>query len=686
MSSNTNIQITDLDFSNIKQNFISYLQNQPVFKDYNFAGSALSTLIDILAYNTQYNSYYINMVANEMFLDSAIQRSSVVSHAKLLNYTPRSAIAPTAFITFTANGTTNSSLTLPRFTNFLSESVNGTNYNFVTTDSITVNTSSNTAIFTDVELKQGIPTSYTFNVNSTTNPTFTFEIPDLNIDTSTIEVFVQQSSSNSSYQIFQLANDFLTLNSDSKVYFLQEGPTGNYQIYFGDGILGTKLDDGNIIRVSYISTDGTSSVGANNFVLTSSFPGFTTSTVTPKVAASGGSNKESVASIKYQAPKSYSAQNRAVTKEDYITLIQQNKFGLTFDAVNVWGGEENNPPEYGKIFVAIKPTNGYTLTDNQKQIITNDIIKPISVMTVVPEIVNVDYVYLLLNSNVLYDAKNTTLTSAQISNIVKQGIISYCNSTLNTFNSTFIIGNLIQYIQSLDKSIVAVDFDLFLQKRIIPSLGVKQSYTVEFNNSLQRGTGNKALSVIPAFSQYDTSGNYYPTVYFEEAPDSSTNIDSVTVSSGGSGYTNPIITVSGDGTGAMAHAVVENGTITSIIIDSGGSGYTQASIVITDPTGTGAIGIAVLRGNYGYLRTYYYVNGIKNILTSYSHSTNAGTVDYTNGTVVLNNFNPTSVASPDGIIKVNAYAANRIVSSSYNKIVTLDANDESAITVNVIAK
>ena len=686
-SSNTNIQIADLDFSSIKQNFITYLQSQDTFKDYNFSGSAMSVLLDILAYNTQYNSFYLNMVANEMFLDSATQRASVVSHAKLLNYTPKSAIAPTAFINFQANGVANSSFTLPAYTNFMSQAVGGVNYNFVTTTSYTVNTANSVASISNVQLKQGNPTTYSYTVNSTTNPSYTFQIPDGNIDTSTLQVTVQQSSSNTSYTVYQQASNYLTLSSSSTVYFLQESTlSGYYEIYFGDGILGNELSDGNIIYISYISTSGTSSTGANNFVLMDSLQGLTSYNITPLISASNGSERESIDSIKFQAPKSYSAQNRAVTKDDYITLIQQNTTGLTFDAVNVWGGEEQAIPEYGKIFVAVKPTGAYTLTDNQKSVIINDIIAPVSVLTVTPEIVDVDYIYLLFNASVLYYSKNTNLTSSQISSLVNSGIITYCNNNLNTFNSTLVIGGLINYIQSLDNSIYAVDFDLYLQKRIIPQLNVKQTYTINFNNPLEMGSGSESLQITPSFSQYDSSGNYYPTVYFEVAPDSTTNIDSITVTSGGSGYVNPSVTISGDGTGATASATVVNGVITSITVTSGGSGYTQASIVISDISGSGAVAVAVIRGDYANLRTYYYVNGVKNILTSYSDTSNAGTVDFANGVVTLNNFNPVSLNNTDGILRVTAYSANRIVSSSYDKIITLDSNDASAITVNVTTK
>ena len=245
-ASNTNTQVSNLDFNSIKTNFTNYLQSQDTFKDYNFQGSALSVLLDILAYNTQYNAYYLNMVGNEMFLDSALQRSSVVSQAKVLNYTPKSAIAPTAFIDFSASSSA-TLLTIPKNTNFMSEAIDGINYNFVTTDSTTVPVNSGTAFFNNLELKQGIPGNISYTVNSTLNPSYTFEILDSNVDTTTLQVIVQNSSTDTTQTVYQLASNYLELTSTSNVYFVQEALNGNYQIYFGDGVLGNKLSDGNIV-------------------------------------------------------------------------------------------------------------------------------------------------------------------------------------------------------------------------------------------------------------------------------------------------------------------------------------------------------------------------------------------------------------------------------------------------------
>ena len=460
---NSNIQVTDLDFNTIKNNLKTFLQSQDILKDYNYEGSAISTLLDILAYNTQYNAYYLNMVANEMFLDSALLRSSVVSQAKTLNYVPKSAIAPSAIINLTVNQVTDSSLTLPKFTTFMSEAIDGVNYNFVTTDSYTNNTSSGKVQFNDIAIKQGIPSSLTFTVDSITNPTYTFEIPETAVDTTTLSVVVQTSATDTTSQIYNLASNYLTLDGNSTVYFLQESLTGTYQIYFGDGILGKLLTDGNVITISYIVTQGTSAQGANNFILMNSISGYSNTVVTSLLASTGGSSKESIDSIKFQAPKSYAAQGRAVTKNDYITAIQQNNLGFPVDAVSVWGGEENPSPVYGQVFIAIKPAGGYSLTNVQKQKLISEVIQPISVLTVTPTIVDPDYTYLQVNINAYYDSTKTTLTSNQIQTGINGNIRAYANTNLNTFNSTFSSYDVLTAIQSYNSSILSSEFTLKLQ-------------------------------------------------------------------------------------------------------------------------------------------------------------------------------------------------------------------------------
>lgn len=687
---NSNIQLTDLDFNTIKTNLKTYLQSQDTLKDYNYEGSALSTLLDVLAYNTQYNAYYLNMVANEMFLDTALQRNSVISQAKLLNYVPKSAIAPTAQIKLTVHQVTDPNLTLPKFTPFISEAIDGTNYNFVTTDSYTVDVSANTAVFTDVAIKQGTPSTLNFTVNSTTNPKYKFEIPSSTIDTTSLQIVVQQSSSNSSFEIYKPASNYLTLNGDSLVYFIQEGLNGNYEIYFGDGILGKKLTDGNIVIATYISTEGTSAVDANNFVIMASVGNYSNTTVTPISSATEGSARENIDSIKFHAPKSYAAQGRAVTKEDYITAIQQNQLGYAFDAVSVWGGQENPSPVYGQVFVSLKPAGAYTLTETQKTKLIQDVIRPISVMTVEPTIVDPDYTYIQMNVNVLYDPKRTNQTVQQIKDAVKEAVRSYANTTLNTFNSTFMASEFNNVINNTNPAIITNELTIQLQKKFYPILTAATTYKLYYGAPLKRGMFLSGVNSSPSMQFQNPINllNVVPGIYIEEVPSSSGGIDSISILNPGFGYQSaPTVTIQGDGTDATAIATINsNGSIKEITITNAGIGYTSAAVTITpasnDTTGQLGVGVAKLEGQYGTLREYYY--DTKNVKVVFNN--NIGTIDYENGIITLNQFAPVSVDNDLGQLTISANPTTTIVSSSFNRIITVDPFDPNAIVVTVTAK
>lgn len=687
---NSNFQISELDFNNIKNNLKTYLKSQDTLKDYNYEGSALSVLLDVLAYNTQYNAYYLNMVANEMFMDSALQRSSVVSHAKLLNYTPRSATAPQSTINLTVNQVSSSTLTLPKYTQFMSEQIDGINYVFVTPEATTVSVSGGTASFTDITIKQGTPASFNYTVDSTYNPSFTFKIPETNVDTSTLLVNVQRSSIDTSYETYTLASDVLSLNGSSKVYFLQESVDGFYEVYFGNDILGKKLVDGNIVRLSYLVTSGTSAYGANSFVLMDTVGGFSNNSVTPVTSATAGSEKETITSIKYQAPKTYSAQGRAVTKEDYITILQQNKLGLSFDSVNVWGGEVNDPPVYGQVFICAKPAGAYTLTQTQKQRLIQDTIRPISVMTVEPVLVDPDYTYLQVTAEVLYDPKRTTLTAGQLESAVKTAIQNYSATSLNTFNSTFAATDFQSVIKNVDQSIISNDLSIKVQKKFFPLLTTSTSYKLYFGTPLKRGMFQSGITSNPSV-QYRNPSNAAAIVngiYIEEVPKSTGGVESITVTNPGYSYQfTPTVEILGDGTGATATATISpQGTVKTITVTNIGSGYTSALVRITpavgDTTGQQADAIAVLEGRYGTLRLYY--NSTLNVKTIFND--NIGTVDYQEGVVTLNSFSPLQVDNELGQLTVTANPTTTIISSTYNRIITVDPYDPNAIIVNVTAK
>lgn len=689
---NSNIQVTDLDFNNIKTNLKTFLQSQDVLKDYNYEGSALNVLLDILAYNTQYNAYYTNMVANEMFLDTALLRSSVVSQSKILNYTPRSAISPSATIKLQVGNVTTASLTLPKFTPFISEAIDGVTYSFVTSGAKTVNTNltTNVALFEDVEIKQGLTSTLSYTVDDTTNPKYIFEIPETTVDSSTLTVTVQVSSANNYSATYTPATNYLTLDGSSEVYFLQESLSGTYQVYFGDGVLGKKLSNGNIVNLSYIVTQGTASAGANSFVIMSTVGGFSNTTTTSITAASQGGGKESIDSIKFQAPKSFAAQGRAVSKNDYITAIQQNDLGYSFDAVSVWGGEENIPPVYGQVFVSIKPAGSFNLTATQKQRIIADVINPISVVTVTPTIVDPDYTYLKLVVNLIYDQTKTSQTSTQIAEGVKTAIQNFGDTTLNTFNSTFNSYELLTAVQNYSPAIISSEYKLQLQKKFLPNLTNPTTYNLYFDTPLQTNRYTTGISSYPAMSFRDTINlaTIIEGVYIEEVPSSTNSVETISVINPGFSYTTaPIVTILGDGIGATAHAVVSGtGYITSIVVDDGGNGYTSALVVITtadgDTSGQNGAAIANLSGRYGTLRTYYNnTSQVKTIINS-----NIGIIDYQNGSITLNSFAPYDVADPLGLFSVIVTPSSSIISSSYNKIITIDPFDSQAITVNVTAK
>ena len=680
------LNVTELDFDSIKTNLRNFLRQQTEFQDYDFEGSGLSVLLDILAYNTHYNAYYLNMIANEAFLDSASLRNSVVSHAKRVGYTPRSARAPRAIVNVTIQTTnaTPGSLTLPRGYAFSSSQLDGVSYKFVTTESTTTSKVGNNFVFTNVPIYQGQLVSYSYTNSFFSNPKQLFTIPDANIDTTTLKVSVKQSSSNTETVVYDLSTNALTVDSTSEVYYLQEGKNGQYEVYFGDDTLGKKIPDGGVITLEYLITGADASNKANSFVSSTTVGGFSLISVNSITAAAGGVTRESVDSIKFAAPLALLSQNRAVTKNDYIKLIQQNY--PAFEAVNVWGGEENDPPVYGVVFVAIKPSGGFLLTQSQKSIIEEEIIKPISVLTVQPRIIDVDYNYLIINSNVLYEPKLTTLTSSQLQSQVLTAIQGFASDTLNTFNSTFQLSTLISTVQSVSSSFVTNDASITLQKRIIPSLTSPTTYTLKYGTSLRKDIFGKSISVAPTFQVIDTENNNVvrESVYLEETPSSTTFVESISILNPGFGYTStPTVTILGDGTGATARATVVNGQIDSITMIDVGVNYTQAIVQITSTDGNGSLAsaVAVLAGNQGTLRTYYFENNVKKIL-----SANAGTVNYAEGIVTLTDFNPSAINSPLGVLSIQAVPTTTIISSVRDKIITLDNTDPNAINVNIVAK
>lgn len=683
---NSNIQLTGLDFDEIKTNLKLYLQSQEVLKDANYEGSVLSILLDILAYNTHYNAHYLNMIGNEMFLDTSVKRSSVVSHAKSLGYTPYSYSAPTAEIEVSFYDVTTDQIIIPKYSKFVTNQIDGKIFTFVTTDESIIKTdkTNNTAKISGLTIKQGEPNFYSYTYSQKGNPTARFKIPDKNIDLSTLSVVVQNSSININSEVFRPTKDFLTLDGDSRVYFIEETYDGYYEIYFGDGALGKKLTDGNLIYLNYLSVSSDIYNNIGGFSLVSPIIGdYGTKLIATLVTSYGGRFNESIDSIKYNSPKFFASQGRAVTINDYSSLIMTNSGELPIDAVTVWSGEENDPPVFGKIFISVKPKGGFTLTENQKQKLIEDIIKPISVLTVNPVVVDIDYSYLNIVNNVLYDRTKTILSQEELRTQIIARIKDYAITELGTFNSTLVLPEINSQVNQSNPSIITNESIVYLEKRIYPVFNSARTYTMDFGVALKRDFYRNSIKFTPSLQMYDSTNDIIrEEVFIEEVPTSATSIESIEITNSGFNYTSvPTVTIYGDGTGATAHAEITNGKVTKIVIDSSGINYTQASVVISGGNGYLASAKASLQNKYGNLRSYYFVNSNKVVLNS-----NVGTVDYINGIITLEDFNPYEINNSSGILSVFAVPDSSIVYSKRNKMLIMDRNDVNAVKVNISTK
>jgi len=675
------IRITELDFDSIKANLKEFLRSQPEFTDYDFDGSALSVLLDVLAYNTHYMGYYMNMVGNEMFIDTAQLRQSVVSHAKLLGYTPRSRVASQATINVAFQevvGGSNSAMTLPKFTKFTSAPKDGKSYGFVSVESRVASKNVDGWFnFDSVQIKEGNPVSYVFTYAADTNEKQVFELPDEGIDTSTITVQVQKGADNFAVETFELAEDATSVVSDDPVYYLEENRNGKYQIYFGDGVIGRALDDGNLVLVSYVVTSGDEANGIGSFKLSSNpKPGSTVQLVVTQESSSG-KQAEDIESIRFTAPKSFIAQNRAVTKNDYEALISRNY--PYFDSVSVWGGEENSPPVYGKIFFSCKPRGNYEVTQTEIQYMKDEVLRPISVLTVTPEYVAPDYNYMNFIIDVVYDPRQTTKTAGAIQTAVRSAVENFANTYLNTFNNTFRMSKLVRAVDEADPSIQNNSIKVLIEKRFRPLLNQAKSYRIDFYVPLRKGTALDRLYSEPSFGYVDEFG-VERTAFIEEVPQSFTGIDYIEVLATGDQYTElPKIVIDGDGEGAAASAIIVNGKLKSVVVTNAGTGYSAAVARAEGGSGSGAQLRPVLQGKKGTLRIYYYdSNNIKKIINP-----NAGTIYYDDGYIVLDSFMPISVNDPYGTMTFKASPDTNVFSTKRNAILTLDDSDPAAIVVRV---
>ena len=479
------LRVTELDFDNVKTNLKTFLKAQNEFKDYDFEGSGMNILLDTLAYNTHYLGFNANMLANEMFLDSASLRSSVVSHAKSLGYETTSSRAPYATINVSLSTDANTK-TMSSGTAFTTN-IDGTDYQFVTIADVT---SSNTGVavpFDSIKIYEGtyVTSSYTVDTSDVDQR---FLLTDARADTSTLTVKVQNSSSDTTTTTYTKATDITQLTSASTVYYLQETDSGLYEVYFGDGTVSKALSDGNIVQLQYVVTNRTLANGASSFSSPSSIDGVTGITVTTVSNATGGSNPETIQSIKLNAPLDYAAQGRCVTVDDYKTYTK--KLFANTQAVSVWGGEDgsydtstgvSSNPEYGKVFISIKSTTGENLTTVQKSNLVTEF-APFKVASITPVIVDPETTYLILNVSFNYDSTSTTSTKDELASLIATTISNYNSSDLQEFNTSFRHSKLTGLIDDTDSSILNNTTTVTMGKFFTP-VSTTSSYTINFNNA-----------------------------------------------------------------------------------------------------------------------------------------------------------------------------------------------------------
>ena len=474
----TKLEISELDFDGIKANLKNFLSQQDEFRDYDFEGSGMSVLLDILAYNTHYMGFNANMLANEMFLDSADIRASVVSKAKQVGYTPTSATSSQAKIDVVVNDATGASLTMARGTQF-STTVDGTSYNFVNNADISITPVDGVYKFSNVDIFEGTFLNFKYTVN-TSDIDQRFIIPNDNVDTNTLTVKIQESSSDSTTNTYTLATGITGLDSTSKVYFLQEVENGRYEVYFGDGVLGKAVADGNIVIFDYINTNRTEANGATTFTLNGTIGGFSSATITTVSNANSGADPESISSIKYNAPRDYTSQDRAVTADDYKVLVK--RLYANAKAVQVYGGEDAATPEYGKVFISIKAKSGSNLTESTKASIVSSL-KQFAVASVRPAIIDPETTFITLDTTFKYDTTGTTKDSSTLATDVLSVITNYNNDTLENFTGVFRYSKLLQLINEADTSILSNITTVKMYKTITPTLNSALKYTVSFNNA-----------------------------------------------------------------------------------------------------------------------------------------------------------------------------------------------------------
>jgi hypothetical protein len=512
-SANSYLQVTELDFEQIRTNLKSYLSTQTQFQDYDFEGSAMAVLLDVLSYNTHYNAYYVNMLANEMFLDTAQQRDSVVSHAKLVGYTPVSAIGASANVTVTFTGVANTTaqFTIPKNSKFTT-TIDDIQYTYVTPEAYSVTNSSNT-FSRAINIREGLPLTHRFVVNDA-NP-IRYVLPNDNVDTSSITVNVQESASDTTVTEFTRATNVTQVFSTSPVFFVEEAYDGKYEVLFGSGSLGKALRNGNIVIVEYLVCNGDATNGATTFSI-DDFSGitesYTSAAVSTNTNAIGGRNPETVDSIKFNAPRFYQTQNRAVVDNDYQRILTAENADL--QSVVAFGGELASPPVYGKVYIAVKPFGEQFATETRKQQLRESILNRVP-LAIDPVFIDPDYTYLIPSVTTYYNASQTLVSTGAIENQILNSISTFSTNNLERFGNRLRYSRFVRVLDNTQNgSILNNDATINIQKRFVPNTNLAERVTLNFNNPLRVGTLTSTQFTQGGFSAFlDDNGSGVIRIY-----------------------------------------------------------------------------------------------------------------------------------------------------------------------------
>ena len=501
---NSSIDLTSLDFSTLKQSFITYLQSQSEFKDYNFGASNISTLLDVMSYNTFLNSFYLNMVASEMFLDSAQKYNSVVSHAKELNYLPRSYKSSSANVSFTlVTDRISNPFTISKGSKFIGSNANGS-FTFTADENTTYVSNSTTYAITDLPISQGVYANESFTID-TTQTTQTFLLSNPNIDTDSLTVYVYENNS-STPTIFSFVEHLYGLDGASNVYFLQGAQNGQYEITFGDGYFGRVPVNGATVVANYKISSGTNADGVTKFTSISDLTvgnfaqSVTASIAYANTASTKSSNSQLIESIRFEAPRYFATQQRAVSTDDYASLVMSNFTQI--EGVNVYGGELLTPKQYGAVALCLKASGGVTTPDYLKNEIINYLVNYIALPNRVI-ITDPQYIYCSITTNVQYDPSLTTKSAAAINTSVSETIFNFSANNLELFNRDFRFSKFTAAIDATDTSITSNDTEILIIKRIAPLLNYPTSYVIDFNNPTEVESRVSAQGSVAGLPFYD---------------------------------------------------------------------------------------------------------------------------------------------------------------------------------------